>query len=270
MRENDDEILSRLILVGQEVSADRGLNAKRAEVRPGNAITSHAFGIGVAERRLPRADHRPPIDALGSFAELLRGEEADVFAPTISRSLPGEHETVWIGIGQRPQKHRIDDAEDRSRRTDRESERDDRGDGEGRRAAKLSRGVSHVAEERSHEGSAGWWVNGRMEKRGEGLPTDPPGAASLLFDDVADDMIGDGSREGALQKGDTESHHHKTLMTARVRRRGRPTSAGVPAAMPRGRVFRSASRRSIECVVPRARASVRRCGTPRDLSPRDA
>src|SRR5262245_12894363 len=147
MRENDDEILSRLILVGQKVSADRGLNAECAEVRPGNAITSHAFGIEVAERWLPRADHRPPIDAARSFSQLLRRAEADVLAATVARSFPSENETVWIGIGQGPQKHRIDDAEDRCCSPNCESECDHRGDGERWRAAKLARGKAHVAEE---------------------------------------------------------------------------------------------------------------------------
>src|SRR5262245_3399614 len=85
----------------------------------------------------------------------MRREEADVVAATVPRSFPGEHETFWIGIGQGPQKHRIDDAKDRRCSPDCESECDDRGDGESRRAAKLARGKAHVAEECSHDAISG-------------------------------------------------------------------------------------------------------------------
>src|SRR5262245_7804722 len=217
MRENDDEISSRLILVGLEISADRGLDAECAEIHPGNAVTPHAFRVGIAECRFPRADHRPSLDGTRSFAELLRREEADVVASPISRSLPREYETVWSRIGQGPQKHRIDDAEDRRGRTDRESECDHGGDGEGRRAAKLACRKAHVAQERSHDAVSGLCVITQVDDCAEGLPEHPPGAAFLLLDEVADDVIGDGGWQDALQESNAESCYHRTLMTARVR-----------------------------------------------------
>ena len=61
------------------------------------------------------------------------------------------HQAIGLRKRQRLEQHAVDDAEDRGVGADAERQRDDRGEREGRRGAKLSRGVADVVPEVVHD-----------------------------------------------------------------------------------------------------------------------
>src|SRR5215467_7665221 len=129
--EDDLEVVVRLILLLEKVAAERRSDAQRPEVGPGDAIADDDFRLRVADRWRPAADRCPPLDRGRAISDVLDRLKADVVARAVAVALPDEREAIRIGVGQGTKEDGIDDAEDRRRGPDRESEREDRRGREG-------------------------------------------------------------------------------------------------------------------------------------------
>ena len=70
----------------------------------------------------------------------------------LRRLVEEPHEPIGLVERQRPQQHRVDDAEDGGVGADAEREDRDHGDGERRRAEQDPEGVAEVGKQRAHDG----------------------------------------------------------------------------------------------------------------------
>jgi len=71
-------------------------------------------------------DRSGALERPGLRDEVAKGGKADVVARSVGISLPHQYDLVGIGIGERTEEHRFDDAEDRGRGPDGQSEREHR------------------------------------------------------------------------------------------------------------------------------------------------
>ena len=134
--------LARLILTCSEGATEGGIRAQQREQARGAARRLQLF-------RLAAAGQCGKKRCVGR--EVAHGFEAVVERDEFSfrnRHLgfvgPEAHDAIGVGIGQRPQQHRIDDAEDRGVRADAECERQHREGRERTRASHGAEGVAHV------------------------------------------------------------------------------------------------------------------------------
>ena len=122
----------RRVVGGGEVASQRRSDAERAQEVRRHAHRGNPLGLAVRdERRIPRSDDRDLVECVRPFAPVDHRREADVSGAAVGAGFADVDEPRRIGERQRPEKHRVDHAEDRRVRADAERERHD---GDGREA----------------------------------------------------------------------------------------------------------------------------------------
>ena len=145
-----DGISAGFALIGLEVAAEAGLNAEHGK-ELGRDVTGlySCGGVVRSGQVLPtrRLICGQPLEygVLPLPGRIVGHHDHGVVGLGIERSYPGE--PLWRGVGERPQKSGVDDAEDRGVRADAESERHDCGGGELRALGKIPKRVPAVPKE---------------------------------------------------------------------------------------------------------------------------
>src|SRR5262245_59253661 len=146
----DHHAPARLLLLGQEPAAERGLHAKSREQIPRYDLRTQVdwfsgaaqaqFFITVGNEMLENMIRGPKIEEVG-IGQILGMRRASR-ASRLQR-----YEPVGIGKRKRPEDDSVDDAEDSSVRSDPQRECEDTGQREGRRSSKLPDRVARIRDE---------------------------------------------------------------------------------------------------------------------------
>jgi hypothetical protein len=146
--QDHDTPSSGTILLFQKVAAERWLHAEHREEIPADADGGQALGFAVGEeRRLPRAHEPHALERLAPFSIVDKRREAHVARARIVIPIADDDQTLRFGVRQRPEQHRVDDAENRRVRANTERQGKKRGNREAGRPKQHSDAVSSVLDE---------------------------------------------------------------------------------------------------------------------------
>ncbi len=151
--EHHDARRTRDLIGGRQRASEHRLDAERRERAVGRPQAAHLLRLGDAgDGRRPG---KPDADVLeGAIVlgvrEVHRWREAEVAGqvrhPGCARGgVPDRDQAVWLRVGQRPEKHAVDDAEDGGVGADADGQRQEDHGGERRRPAKRAHAVPQVA-----------------------------------------------------------------------------------------------------------------------------
>ena len=136
VRQHHDRRRGLLLVIGNQQAAPQRLHAEDLEEVRRHQPAGRAMRVAAAEHvEGPVAELDELVDGLrrgpvvGDFLE----REAGVLDAGAHRRLAEVHDAVGLGVGQRPQQHPVDDAEDGGVGPDAEAERQDEGQDEARR-----------------------------------------------------------------------------------------------------------------------------------------
>src|SRR5262245_36098601 len=143
--EHRDSVVPRLIVAGQQTSAERELQAEQVEQTIADADPSHFARFAGAEHRVNPAGKRLDLiehSRLLAHAHEIRWRERVWRAVWIKRR---DAIQPWsIAVGQRREQHGLDDAEDRAVGANAERQRSQCDDGEARRAVQHAPRVADI------------------------------------------------------------------------------------------------------------------------------
>ena len=134
-------------VAGLEIATDNRLNAEDLE-----KVGRDARNLGPRGLRRPRnrrdavAVLRDRLEAAALVAEIHEVRVREPRPPALRGDLEDGHDPARVGVGQRPQQHAVDDAEDRRGHPDAEGQREHRDGSEARVLAELPKGVAAIGE----------------------------------------------------------------------------------------------------------------------------
>ena len=172
MREHDDALRSRLIVMRLQHPAEKRPDAQQVEVIRGHDLADHQTRtVAQTERREHRrvAGHVAEDRVLRLEVEKVRIGARGVL---ITVAAAGEEIDERVGVldRQRPEQHRVDEREHRGVDTDAEAEREDGHEREAGAAAQPPHGIFEVGQHRCRAGGAGAGGAGGAGKE-DTLPT---------------------------------------------------------------------------------------------------
>ena len=134
--------------------------------------------------------------------------------PTFAVSFPNEDQSLGRRVGKRPQQHRLDDAVNRRRGADGESQGENGDGGERGRSTQQTCGDAKIGEEGHHEIVS--WASACVEipQRGHRLTENPERAACLVFDEVSDDRVAHFWSQKPLEEPRGEADHDGSSPTS--------------------------------------------------------
>src|SRR5262249_6371302 len=153
--ENDRGVAAPSILIIVEHAADNRGDPERRERIGRHALDFHSQRLA-ADQKVARAAARRLVSTDAVEYGLFRAPVVEILIGERARSGGGErqvgacladpNEAIRVGIRQRPQEHRVNNAEQGGARSDSECEHDDGGSGEDRRLAQYAVAVANIAE----------------------------------------------------------------------------------------------------------------------------
>ena len=173
--DDDDAFAARLFFVRGELAALRDRHAEKREEVGGHASAAEALRFAIArDVAFPRPQGADAAEHGAGLLPLQVRLHGDRQARELIAPLRNDHfhavDFVRLGIGQRPQQHRVDDAEDGRVRADAEREREHGDAGESRASAEHPRRMPRVVPE---------LLQPRPSPRGGGVFRDQREAAKL-------------------------------------------------------------------------------------------
>jgi hypothetical protein len=149
VREQDDCVVAFEIFIGSEEPPEGGLDTKGLQCRGRSREAGDFFGLPVEDHIEPRRPrHAEVLERAIALAPRHEVCRRDNVARPVARDVvfPDDDKAIGIRIGQRLENHAADNAENGGGGADAQCQREDRGDGEPRRAQERANGKPQILE----------------------------------------------------------------------------------------------------------------------------
>ncbi len=152
MTQHYDFVFAELVFVGAEGAAERGANAQNVEVVGRDAhATQQGWLAGAGQGRGPAALGRHVFENLVLLDPVQIVEGGDAVGAAVGPLLQHAHDALGIGVGERVEQDRVDEAEDGRIGADAEGEGEKGDKSEAGALEQSAGGVTQVLQELGHD-----------------------------------------------------------------------------------------------------------------------